>query len=126
MPFDTSCAFDVHGRPAMIFSAVTSPTPGSFISSSLLAELRSSIAPAAIAGFPPLVVVLADVAGVEVPADMLEVAAGLAIVAGFAVAAGLADAAAAGLAVSSARAWVAAASGARPMARTTADRMNRD
>src|SRR5262245_15123085 len=43
MLFETSSSFDLNGRAAMIFSAVASPTPGSFMRSSRLAELRSTL-----------------------------------------------------------------------------------
>src|SRR2546422_9051169 len=39
--FLLSSAFDLYGRPAMIFSATSSVTPGRVISSSLLALFRS-------------------------------------------------------------------------------------
>src|SRR6267142_415789 len=41
MCFCTSSYFDLYGRPAMILSAITSPTPGSFISSCFEAVFRS-------------------------------------------------------------------------------------
>ena len=41
--FLTSSLFDEYGRPAMILSAVASSTPGSFMSSSLLAAFRSTL-----------------------------------------------------------------------------------
>src|SRR5690349_19785991 len=72
MPFDMSCDLLAYGRPAMILSAVTSPTPGIFIRSAFDAVLMSHFSePAAIlplAGFAGVAGVAA-VAGAFVPAD---------------------------------------------------------
>src|SRR5262245_61616035 len=66
MPFEVSCSLDLNGRAAMILSAAASLMPGSFIRSSRVAELRSTLAmcldEVALAGALTSVGVLAGVA----------------------------------------------------------------
>src|SRR5215831_18177023 len=70
-PFDTSCDLFAHGRPAMILSEILSPIPGSFMSSSLEALLRSTRV-AELLALP-----LVDLLAVD---DVAELPAGLAAV----------------------------------------------
>ncbi len=67
----SNCAFEAHGRPAMILPAIASPTPGSLISSSLLALFRSTSGAAGLAG----VAAVATAAGFAAAAGLAGVAA---------------------------------------------------